>query len=560
MIHFIKTLVFLVFAASLSSQNPSPSNDFVDGELIVQFQKDIDVNAYFETIASDNFKKSKLRVVKNLFEYLNIHLISFDEKIVNRELIFNELNDLPFVENVSYNYLLEFRDSVPNDPLFDTQWDMELMEAPTVWGVSPGGETINGDEIVVAVLDKGFELDHPDLVNQIWTNPGEVPNNNFDDDNNGEPDDVHGWNFIFSVPNHAVEKHGTNVLGIIGAEGNNDIGLAGVNWNVKLMPLSASNAGHLLSAYDYVFKIRKKYNDNNGSKGSFVVATNLSAGFSMVHCFDNPIWNNAYEVLGAVGVLNTGATDNANYDVDIEGDIPTSCSSEFLISVTSTDINDEKVQSAAYGLESIDLGAPGGGTTTTSTFAQYREDFRGTSSASPHVAGAIALLYSMPCTEIADLALQNPPEAARLVRDAIFEGVDPIPSLNGITATGGRININNAMQFLHGYCIASDERNERDNYAFQDIYLGEESFVRIYPNPVHDILKVDYSSPMFGEIEIQIFNAIGQLLYKELVEVQPFVEQTVIIDEVENWAVGTYFINIVNEERKITEKFIKGTF
>ncbi len=560
MIRLVKTLAFLVVTATIVGQNLISSPDIVIGEIIVQFQNHVEGKVFLNNLKSESLTFSNLKIKEQISKKWNIFLLQYDDARMDKYSIMDELQNQPEIKRVEFNYMLEFRDSVPNDPLFDTQWDMQIIEAPFVWGVNPGGETINGDEIVVAVLDKGFELDHPDLVDQIWKNPNEIPENGFDDDNNGKTDDSHGWNFIHDLPNHPVERHGTNVMGIVGAKGNNNIGLAGVNWNVKLMPLAAANSGQLFAAYDYVFDIRKKYNDTNGAQGGFVVATNLSAGFSRVHCSENPIWDSIFEDLGAIGVLNVGATDNANYDVDIEGDIPSSCESEFLITVTNTDIDDEKVESAAFGLNSIDLGAPGKATTTTTLFAQFREDFGGTSSASPHVAGAVALLYAMPCNDLANLALADPPAAARLVRDAIFEGVDPLPTLNGITVTGGRLNLKKAMQFLHGFCIANELRNERDNYAFQDIYLKSQDLLNIYPNPTQDILKIDYSSPEFGQMEINIFNTLGQLLYKEVVTVTPFVPQTIIVDDVRDWAAGTYFVNVVNDDEKITEKFIKGRF
>jgi hypothetical protein len=521
-------------------------------QLIVHFENGVDAAAFVRKINQPPSPVQGLKVEKILSEQLNIWLLSFEQGDWSLD---QHLRNQPGVISASWNQAVEFRDSIPNDPLFNNQWDMERIGLPDVWNVSTGGLTANGHEIVVAVLDKGFDLTHPDLQGNIWENPGEIPWDGIDNDGDSLIDDVYGWNFQNNTPFFTIEKHGTNVSGIIGGKGNNGMGMAGVNWNVKLMFLSVRYADEVVSAFDYVLKMRQLHHETNGQKGAFIVVTNGSFGIDGKHCSEQPAWGSMYDPLGEAGVLSVAATANENWDVDEVGDIPTSCTSEYLIAVTSTDKDDNRVSNAAFGKVSIDLGAPGQSTTTTNPGNTYNESFGGTSSACPHVAGSVALLYSMPCTGLADLATGQPDAAARLVRDAIFKSVDRISSLKDKTATDGRLNVLESMKYLHAWCIAKvDEREAGD---FKETYFNEKKLVRVYPNPVAGILTVEYSNEDFVGISVKVYNALGQQMeipYEDLT--QPFKSQKITID-VSDWSNGTYFISLLGTDKKIVEKFVK---
>ena len=199
-----------------------------------------------------------------------------------------------------------------------------------------------------------------------------------------------------------------------------------------------------------------------------MVATNASWGTDGGQPEDSPLWCAMYDTLGAHGILSAGATSNSNVDVDIIGDLPTACSSDYLLTVTNLNQSDVKVFQAGYGLETIDLGAYGENTWTVATPNGY-EGFGGTSGATPHVTGAIALLYSAPCASLASLAQTDPAAAARRVRDAILNGVTPNASLDGITVTGGRLNVNNALLELMTSCGPCPQLLELDvSDAFTD--------------------------------------------------------------------------------------------
>ena len=282
----------------------------------------------------------------------------------------------------------------------------------------------------------------------LWKNYGEIENNGIDDDGNGFIDDYHGWDT--GSNSDAVGDgggHGTPVAGIVGAVGNNGVGVAGVNWDVKLMIVQGGTGieSEVLEAYSYPLVARKAYNETDGEEGAFVVSTNASWGIDQGQPADAPLWCSFYDTLGVHGIISCGATANANFNIDIVGDLPTGCSSEYLISVTNMNDNDVKVTSAGFGATTIDLGAFGQGTFTT-TLSNYG-GFGGTSGATPHVTGSVALLYSAPCPTLISIAKSDPLVAAQMVRDFILNEADPNPSLAGITVTGGRLNIN--LSLIH---------------------------------------------------------------------------------------------------------------
>ncbi|MBX2872869.1 MAG: S8 family serine peptidase [Saprospiraceae bacterium] len=453
-------LLFLVFGTSISLLQ-AQQLDRVQGELLVKLLPNTDLEAWVKEWHSFKGEHTDLVIKELVSKPLDIWLLSFDYGQINENHFLATIRKSQTVAQAQFNHLIDYRETTPNDPLFSSQWQYintglngglagADMDAEFAWDISTGGVTASGDTIVVCVIDSGVDATHEDLQANLWINHNEIPDNDIDDDGNGFVDDYRGWNTINAVNDDDISgdpRHGTSVSGIVGAVGNNSIGITGVNWGVKLMMvvngLNTTEA-RVITSYSYPLALRKQYNETGGELGAFVVATNSSWGLNFGEVEDAPLWCEMYDALGEVGVLSAGATANRIVDVDVDGDLPTSCPSDYLISVTNIDRRNQKVEAAGWGAISIDLGAYGEDVFTLDSGNDYGP-FRGTSAATPQVAGAIALLYASPCEDFMDIVENAPAIAALEVKRFILEGVKPNESLEEITVTEGVLNLNNSM-------------------------------------------------------------------------------------------------------------------
>ena len=408
-----------------------------------------------------NGQPSGLSIVRNLIPGFPIFLLEKSQENLEDDLVLHLLKTDPRVEHAQFNHYVHPRSVTPDDPLFEEQWNFLNPGLPAgnadidldlAWDITTGGETFNGHPIVVAVIDDGIDPYHPDLAPNLWYNTAEIPFNGEDDDQNGYTDDYAGWNVSagFDLVQYGV--HGVEVAGILGAKGDNGIGISGVNWDVRIMPIVGISGieSEVVEAYGYALNQRLLFQQTNGAEGALVSCTNSSFGVDYGDPQDFPIWCALFDLLGQNGILSVAATINADVDVDVEGDIPTACSSPYLITVTATDIADQR-NFSGYGLTSIDLAAPGEDVLTTAVDNAY-ELVSGTSFASPHVAGLVALMYALPCNNLCMLIQEQPASAALQIRDAILNGVDSVSNLNGYLVTGGRLNAFKAMQNLLPLC------------------------------------------------------------------------------------------------------------
>jgi hypothetical protein len=461
----IFSAIILLLSTVFTGSTFSQESEYLRGELIIQLKNHVTVQS-----VENAFESVSLKVKETVYDYMNVYLFSFDPSKENETVLLDAVKQHSFVKAAQFNHIMTLRrgveenanispspdrSTIPNDTRFNEQWalnntgqsggvvdaDIDAVEA---WDFTTGGITALGDTIVVAVVDGGFLLTHPDL--NFWVNHGEIPGNGIDDDGNGYIDDVNGWNAYNSNGTITSDGHGTHVSGIVGARGNNSLGVAGVNWNVKVMAIqgSSSSEATVLKAYGYAHKNRMLYNQTNGQKGAFVVATNASFGVDYGNPANFPLWCAFYDSMGVQGIISFGATANLGINIDIQGDIPTACPSDYLVAVTNTNSSDAKNSGAAYGLTTIDLGAPGTAILSTYTSNGY-SSLTGTSMATPTAAGAFALMLSGANAGLMTAYKNNPATGALTFKQFLMESTDPIPALAGITVTGGRINAFNAI-------------------------------------------------------------------------------------------------------------------
>jgi thermitase len=343
----------------------------------------------------------------------------------------------------------------PDDPMFADMYslynkgqsggtfdaDIDGLEA---WSDEAWSATTGNSETVVAVIDTGMDINHPDLKNNVWTNPGEtgvdkfgndMATNGEDDDKNGYIDDVHGWDFFHDdntvYDDAAQDRHGTVVGGIIAAEGDNGLGVTGVSWKAqtKLMPLKfigpndASNSWDAAEALEYAVRNGVKISNN-----------------SWAYDYTSEHLERAVAEAEREGHLIVAAAMNGGLDFvgDNNDDIPmypASYGNDNIISVAASNNRDELASFSNYGPTSVDLAAPGKDVVSTDSGNRYGDNFWGTSMATPYVTGVAALVKS-----------QSPQLDAKQIRDLILGSVDEKPGLENKLATGGRLNAAKALQ------------------------------------------------------------------------------------------------------------------
>ncbi|MFZ1824929.1 MAG: S8/S53 family peptidase, partial [Chitinophagales bacterium] len=232
-----------------------------------------------------------------------------------------------------------------------------------------------------------------------------------------------------------------------------------------------------------------------------VVVTNSSFGIDYQLPEDYPIWCAMYDSLGRLGILNAAATINSNVNVDVFGDMPTACPSDFLITTNLLNKNDQKTTSG-YGEISIDMGAPG--SLIFSTIIDNAYNYQsGTSMAAPHIAGSVALLMSAPCPGFIQAYKNDPQTFALQLKNYFMTTTDFIPDLNGITVTNGRLNVNNALlALMDGDCMVNINNSIQNNH------------LQIFPNPANTYLQLNTNSFLNINSTIAIYNMQGQLIQK----------------------------------------------
>lgn len=504
--------------------------NLIKNELIIKGE-----NLRWENLVQNADRESVSWFHEEICSDLNLHWLVSDKEFMQVDL--NFIKDRLGAEEIFYNQAIEERKR-PNDLFFGAQTYLNLIQIPKVWNITTGGKMQNGSEIVAVVLDTGIEIDHPDLVNNIFVNTQEIPNDFLDNDGNGYIDDVNGLNTISNLGNHVVERHGTWVSGIIGAEGNNNVGVSGVNWHVKILPITnVRNLATVIKGYDYALNMKKLYIQSQGTRGANIVVTNYSGGLDKAFGSDPAYkpWCDMYDLLGAQGILSVGSTTNTEVDVDEVGDMPSTCSSEFFIAVTSIDSLGLFSRNVGFGSDNIDLAAPGENIFNLRNGSSYFDD-TGTSASSPMVAGTIALLYSVPCVSFGQLVEQDRIKAARYVRDAIFNGVSPTDELKSRSKSGGYLNAFNALLNMQEAC------NGELPIPTQTGQLKLESVT--YAN---GLLRLKYQTPTTGKHSFGLYDASGKLIRFFDYEIPAFGDNTFEIDGLDLLQ-GVYYVNLISDK------------
>lgn len=406
-----------------------------------------------EKVVPANFD---LKVSRILSKHSDIWLFEFDNSQASHEEVLSHIRKVESVWLAQPNHKVELR-AAPNDPDYGSQWQHQNIDSELAWDITTGGTTANGDDIVVALIESADLLGHPDLQTNHWVNTAETPNNGIDDDGNGYVDDYNGWNVSSNDDNIGTGSHGTSCAGMIGAQGDNSLGVTGANWNVKIMDIAGYanpfTEANIVEAYTYALDARVLWNQTNGAQGAFVVATSSSWGVDGGDPNNYPIWCSFYDDMGQAGILNAGATTNQNEDVDTFGDVPTACASDYMVGVTATDQSDI-IDFAGYGDQTINVAAPGSNIYTTQAGGGYGNT-SGTSFACPLTAGVIGLMYSIPCPNFMAMVQNDPQGTADIVRDALYNGVDQSAHLQARTISGGRINARTSIDLLMNQTCSS---------------------------------------------------------------------------------------------------------
>ncbi len=342
----------------------------------------------------------------------------------------------PNVIAASLNYRLYADAVIPNDPSFPDLWGLNNsgqtggtagadISAPEAWSTTTGSSGV-----VVADIDSGVAYDHVDLAANMWHNPGEIAGDGIDNDHNGYIDDVYGIDAVNGDSDPYDDNgHGTHTSGTAAAVGNNGIGISGVAWQAGIMALKflgADGSGYesdAITCIDYV--VNEKLNH-----GVNVVAINASWGGGD---YDG-LMRDAINAAGASGIVfcaaaGNGGLDEIGDDNDATPFYPSSYDCANIIAVAATDDNDVLAGFSDYGATSVDLAAPGVDILSTLPGNAY-DWWSGTSMATPHVTGAVALC-----------AAQFPSETMAQRVQRILGHVDPLTSLSGMMTTGGRLDL-----------------------------------------------------------------------------------------------------------------------
>ncbi len=437
----LSAVVFIPQRGAYSQESQKNRRPYVDGEVIIKLREDV---ADIPDLAQipEQILRAGGQGVESLTEHpRGAQLVRLGGKMTVEEAVRRAQLD-PRVEYAEPNYSFYTSDTTPNDEHFSQMWGLRNtgcngcssdysrpdVDATRAWDITTGS-----DDIVVGIIDTGIDVSHPDLAPNIWVNPGEIAGNNNDDDGNGYVDDINGWNFADNnndvFVNPTFDTHATHVAGIIGAAGNNNRGVVGVAWNVKMVSLKfltgsngSGSTANAIKAIDYAIALK-----NRGVNLHVINASWGGPGNSIT-------LREAIVRAGEAGILFVASAGNEGEFVDETPSFPGSWSSELsnVISVAALNAADSLADFSNYGHTRVSVAAPG--VEILSTVPGDYGQRQGTSMAAPFVSGIAVLVYSL------DGSLS--PAA---VKQRIISTAEPTPAALNMVLSSGRANAYNAV-------------------------------------------------------------------------------------------------------------------
>lgn len=516
------------------------TRDYMEGELIIRFEADAPQMGRDLVLQTEG---ASLLYSYYDTDFALIQLAGSDGGVdvgtSDMDSVVDHWESLPYIDYAAPNYIWDIEVSaVPNDPLVPLQWaynnvgltggtidaDIDAFEA---WDIFTGTK-----DVVVAIIDTGMDYRHEDLVDNVWTNPGEIPGDGIDNDGNGYIDDIHGISTTvgpMGTDPIDITGHGTHVSGTVGAKGNNGLGVTGVNWDVQLMaikilgePNEIVTEASIAQGIDYATRMREEYGIN-------IVASNNSWGSASPGQPPSLLHYTTIERHINSGIVFVAAAGNDNWNNnDVNAVYPAGYDLDGIISVAATDDFDQLASYSNYGPTTVDLGAPGGFGIDGSIYDIYStwpptvpdtagllgtryDSIHGTSMATPHVTGVAALIRGLaPEYTVADTV------------DLILRSVDPLPVLDGFVRSGGRLNAATCLENIAFSTVSgtvwSDDNGNGQRDSGEAGLAGWTVYVDLNDNGVMDVDDPSAVSGAGGAYEIQVFEAPGSYVVREVVK------------------------------------------
>ena len=474
-------LLILIFASVSFADNKVP------GQYIIKYKS----NARAKS-AKVIKKSASIRSTFNLF---NFQVLDTNQDIVP-ENFEKQMMDSGEIEFIEYNYIHRII-ATPNDPDFPGLWGIRDngsntdVDAQAAWEINKGSK-----DVVIGVIDTGINYNHPDLEANMWRNPGEIPGNGVDDDNNGYVDDVFGINAINNSGNPMDDhKHGTHCAGTIGAVGNNSIGVVGVNWNVSLMGLKFldsngfGDTAHAIKLIEYAIQQKR-------SGVNLVALSNSWGGGNYSRALEEAI-----AALEDEGILFIAAAGNDSSDNTLKPTYPANYSSQNIISVAAIDRSGNLAPFSNYGYGGADVAAPGVAINSTTLNDGY-ELLSGTSMAAPHVSGVAGLLFS-----------QFPNLSMREAKDRITNTVKVFPTLENLLSFPGIVSADRALRNEEANLPELPDPRE---YSFTPIPRAYDSALgpKLFSgDDDHQKINLPFEFPYYGETYNQLFISSNGVVY-----------------------------------------------